>query len=71
MASSVEIALWWEMKLPGMPKKPIPDPKFVLVYGGLYGQRHLCHSTIENVSGVWFPSSYSRAQTLLSAVMST
>jgi NADPH:quinone reductase-like Zn-dependent oxidoreductase len=34
VASSVGMALWWEMKLPGMPEEPTPDPKFVLVYGG-------------------------------------
>jgi len=34
VASSVGMALWWEMKLPGTPEEPTPDPKFVLVYGG-------------------------------------
>ena len=34
VASSVGMALWWEMKLPGTPEEPTLDPKFVLVYGG-------------------------------------
>jgi NADPH:quinone reductase-like Zn-dependent oxidoreductase len=34
VASSVGMALWWEMKLPGTPEKPTSDPKFILVYGG-------------------------------------
>lgn len=35
VASSVGMALWWEMKLRGTPEEPTPDPKFVLVYGVL------------------------------------
>ncbi|KAB5550764.1 chaperonin 10-like protein [Coniochaeta sp. 2T2.1] len=34
VTTSVGMALWWVMKLPGTPEKPTPDPKFVLVYGG-------------------------------------
>lgn len=34
VASSVGMALWWEMKLPGTPEEPTADAKFVLVYGG-------------------------------------
>jgi len=34
VASSVGMALWWEMKLSGTPEEPTKDPKFVLVYGG-------------------------------------
>jgi NADPH:quinone reductase-like Zn-dependent oxidoreductase len=34
VASSVGMALWWEMKLPGAPEEPTKDPKFILVYGG-------------------------------------
>lgn len=34
VTSSVGMALWWVMKLPGTPQEPTPDPKFVLVYGG-------------------------------------
>jgi NADPH:quinone reductase-like Zn-dependent oxidoreductase len=34
VASSVGMALWWEMKLPGTPEEPTKEPMFVLVYGG-------------------------------------
>lgn len=34
VASSVGMALWWEMKLPGTPEEPTQNRKFVLVYGG-------------------------------------
>jgi len=34
VTSSVGMALWWVMKLPGTPEKPTADPKFFLVYGG-------------------------------------
>ncbi|KAK4150736.1 chaperonin 10-like protein [Chaetomidium leptoderma] len=34
VTTSVGMALWWAMKLPGTPEKPTTPPKFVLVYGG-------------------------------------
>ncbi|KAK4244134.1 hypothetical protein C7999DRAFT_44174 [Corynascus novoguineensis] len=34
VTSSVGMALWWVMKLPGTPEKPTVNPKFFLVYGG-------------------------------------
>lgn len=34
VTTSVGMALWWVMKLPGTPEAPTTDPKFVLVYGG-------------------------------------
>ncbi|TQV90537.1 zinc binding enoyl reductase [Cordyceps javanica] len=34
VASSVGMALWWEMKLPGTPEVPNKEEMFVLVYGG-------------------------------------
>ncbi|KAI0452053.1 GroES-like protein [Xylaria acuta] len=34
VTSSVGMALWYSLKLPGTPEEPTLDPKFVLVYGG-------------------------------------
>ena len=34
VTTSVGMALWYAMKLPGSPEAPTSDPKFVLVYGG-------------------------------------
>jgi NADPH:quinone reductase-like Zn-dependent oxidoreductase len=34
VTSSVGMALWWSLKLRGTPESPIPEPQYVLVYGG-------------------------------------
>lgn len=66
VASSVGMALWREMKLPGNARGADPGSQVCSCLWGLYGQRYLCYSTFENVSGLWFLLSCSGAQTRVS-----